>query len=358
MIGRLASFIGIFLCCQMAMALMPPPCNGQRTVTIAAVGDVLLHEPLQTLATEQGFLRLWQNVIPYIQSADIAFANIEGPIAENAKLSNGKVYSSYPLFNYPPQLAYALRDTGFDVVNLANNHSLDRFSGGVDKTIMLLNQLGIQHTGTTLAKKPPQWVTFTNVNGFRIAWIGCTVHTNGIQDKYHQVLLCYGKKDRKTIMGLIKKLKNKVDAIIVTPHWGKQYDHKPNASQKHFAKQMLNAGATVILGTHPHVLQPMKMFMTKDGRKTFIAYSLGNFVSNQGTPNNRASVVLLLQLAEVQGRLQVCSMRYLPTYMQNRHGQNNISLTILGPGDKQSVGYRIISRILPVKANLANMGQV
>lgn len=142
-------------------------------------------------------------------------------------------------------------------------------------------------------------------------------------------------------------LKNKADAIIISPHWGVQYSQQPTNSQTHFAKQLLDAGALAVIGSHPHCLQPMRKYMTKDGRETFIAYSLGNFVSFQGTPKNRATVILYLTLKKTHRGTVIDKMEYVPAYMNNRSGNKNLTLTILGNKDRHTVGYRIITQVLP-----------
>ncbi|MCH9769747.1 MAG: CapA family protein [Gammaproteobacteria bacterium] len=359
----------ILLLCLPCIALakvqlikFPDRCTPGHNIVVAAVGDILLHQPLQMRAAKVGFADLWRAATFYVQGADIAFANLEGPVAEGVS-KHGKVvkdpghrwdnhvYSSFPLFNYHPNLVRDLKASGFDIVNLANNHSLDRYSIGLDRSIKLLNSVGLKYTGARLANGSGSWVTILKHQNFRIAFIGCAVHTNGIKDKHHQILRCYAKHDRQTLLNLIYKLRNQVDAIIITPHWGKQYSQVANANQRRFAKQVLNAGAMAVIGTHPHCLQPMQKYRTKDGRETFIAYSLGNFVSYQGTPKNRASVILYLSFTKTPKGTVISGMRYLPIYMQNRSGHQHIKLTMLSPKNKNSVGYKIITRVLP-KGNL------
>jgi len=339
--------------------IFPSACSQGNTLLIAAVGDVLLHQPLQVKASQSGFESIWQAAIPYIQKADIAYANLEGPMAagitrDGNEVKQGrfhwdnKIYSSFPLFNYHPNLATALKTSGFDLVSTANNHALDRFSIGIDKTIDALNQAGLSYTGTR--KKDDNGFKFTILtrNGFRIAWIACAEHTNGMTDHYQQVLHCFKNKDRQWLLQSIQTMKNQVDAIIVFPHWGEQYQHYPNSRQTQFAHQLAEAGATAVIGSHPHVLQTMEKYITKDGRATFIAYSLGNFVSYQGTPKNRTSAILFLGLTKNSQHTIINGIRFVPLYMQNRSGLNQLHLTVLPSNDRYSIAYQIISRILPV----------
>jgi len=353
----------LLVCSSLSVALptikFPAACIKGKRITIAAVGDVLLHQPLQMKAVRHGFESLWSAATPYIKSANIAYANLEGPMAYGINKTGRKVkdpghrwdnnvYSSFPLFNYHPKLATALKSSGFDIVSTANNHTLDRYGIGIDRTIEVLGQTGLQFVGTKTSGTESPWFSVVKSNGFKIAWISCTANTNGMKDHHQQVMYCYKRKDRQLILNTISQLRHKVDAIIVSPHWGVQYQHYPNSNQKHFAKQVLNAGALAVIGGHPHVLQPMKKFITKDGRVTFIAYSLGNFVSYQGTPKNRSTVILLLGLTKTRHGAVINSVRLVPAYMQNRSGINKIHLTVLTAKDKRSIGYRIITSILPV----------
>lgn len=331
-----------------------------KKIVIAAVGDILMHKALQIKAAKQGFQSLWYQVVPYLQDTDITYGNLEGPIANGVSKTgrltidpghrwDNDVYSSYPRFNAHPNLAKALRASGFDVVSFANNHSLDRYGVGIDRTIENLDRAGLHYTGVRKSNLERPWYTVIKSKGFSIAWIACTQDTNGIHDKQNQVLFCYKKQDQQQLFSAIKYLKNRVDAIIVSPHWGVQYRQAPTQRQQTFAKKLLNAGALAVIGSHPHCLQPMRQYVTKDGRQTFIAYSLGNFVSFQGTPKNRATVILYLTLKKTVHGTVIDRVRYLPLYMQNRSGEKKLTLTILTSNNQRSIGYRIIQQLLPSK---------
>lgn len=329
-----------------------------KRIVIAAVGDILMHQSLQEKAARYGFESLWRQAIPYFKRADIVYGNLEGPVAQGVSKTgrlikdpghrfDNNVYSSFPRFNVHPNLVLALKKSGFNVLSFANNHSLDRFGVGVDRTIENLKRGGLQTVGAKKKSTSSPWYTIIRKNGFVIAWIACAQDTNGIKDHGKQILYCYKKQDQKIIFQNINRLKNKVDAIIVSPHWGVQYKQQPTSKQVRFAKQLLNAGALAIIGSHPHCLQPMKKYITRDGRETFIAYSLGNFVSYQGTPKNRATVILYLGLRKTKQGSAIDFIRYVPAYMQNRSGEKKLYLKILSARDRHSVGQRIIKKVLP-----------
>jgi poly-gamma-glutamate capsule biosynthesis protein CapA/YwtB (metallophosphatase superfamily) len=330
----------------------PNACAPGPSITIATVGDVLIHRPLYIKGHQAGFESLWQEAAPYIQNADIAYANLEGPIAagvnENGHIVKDatQVYTGYPSFNYPPALGIALKNSGFDIVSTANNHALDRFSIGIDKTSALLKQIGIAHMGTRAKDSDASWVAITEKNGIKIAWIACTQHTNDNPDKYHQILHCFNTQDKNYILSTIRKLTQTMDAIIITPHWGEEYQHQPNKQQRNFAHQVLEAGATAVIGSHPHVLQPLEQYVTTDGRSTIIMYSLGNFISYQGSPATRSTIILLLGLTKMNtGKTIINGVRFVPMYMQNRSGVSSLHLEKLTDCTKNQT----ISTLLPTQ---------
>jgi hypothetical protein len=301
-------------------------CRPGDKLTISAVGDVLLHTPLQTQAYEQGYGSLWKGVQGLISRADISYANLEGPTARGVdayganvrdpgKVFDGRVYSSYPQFNYHASLTQGLVDLGIDVVSTANNHSLDRRGLGVDRTIEALRAQKLPYTGTRAkAESSAPWHTVTKKNGFSIGWLACAFGTNGIPDPGHQVLNCFS--DTAELLSEVKTLKSKVDAVIVTPHWGEEYVYEPQASQKKLARQLLDAGALAVLGSHPHVVEPWEKYLTADGRETFVIYSLGNFVSGQTSAPRRASLVLYLGLTRGEDNVtRINGVRYVPLTM-------------------------------------------
>lgn len=339
--------------------VFPKACSQGNSIIIAAVGDILLHRPLLVKGTKSGFESLWQDAIPYIKSADIAYANLEGPMAfginENGHFSqstqplNDQVYTGYPDFNYPPTLSTALINSGFHVISTANNHALDRFSIGVDKTAELLKKVGLSPIGTRSKNANSSWALIMTKKNMKIAWIACTEHTNDKPDTYHQILHCYRKSDRAQIMNLVQQLRKQVDAIIITPHWGEEYQNQPNAEQINFAHQVLNAGATAVIGSHPHVLQPLQQYMTSDGRTTIIMYSLGNFISYQGALNKRSTIILLLGLTKTSLGTFINGVRFVPMRMQNRDGLKSLHLEKLNKETiLQSSFYSIFSKVLPM----------
>lgn len=315
----------------------PRACDPGKQTTLVAVGDVLLHEPLaiQGLGNPNGFRSLWSPLENYFLRGDFAYANLEGPAAGNIS-ADGRVvadpgrrfdrvaYTGYPRFNYHPSLPVDLKASGFDIVSTANNHALDRLSIGVDRTIKALRAADLPFSGTTASDElgSREYATLTESNGIKLAWIACTYSTNGIPDPKNQVLSCF--QERETVLGEIRKqaADPTVDAVIVTPHWGSEYNTFPENEQRTLAREMIGAGALIILGSHPHVLQPVEAFTASDGRQGFAIYSLGNFVSNQRTKLTTitAAVLFLGLTKDAAGKVFLNGVRHLPTVMKYDSG--------------------------------------
>lgn len=311
-------------------------CTPGERITIGAVGDILLHGPLQNQAIAQAtrgrFRTLWAPIADLLAAADTTYANLEGPTARGVNSAgrdvadpgfrfDGIVYSSYPQFNYHGSLNEDLITTGIDVVSTANNHSLDRRPLGVDRTLESLRAAGLPFTGTRHRNEPSApWHTTTEANGIRLAWLACTYGTNGIPDPNDQVLGCWS--DEATVIAQIKQLRTTpgIDAVVVTPHWGAEYTANPSREQRDLAKRLVDAGATLVIGSHPHVLQPWEKITAADGREAFVIYSLGNFVSNQSQLARRSTMLLYIGLTRTATGTVVNGVSYLPLVMTNKNG--------------------------------------
>ncbi len=299
------------------------------TITVAAVGDLLLQAPLQqqAFAEDDGYASLWSAARPLIAAADVAYANLEGPIApgvdragrevpDPGRVFDRTVYTGFPRFNYHPSLADDLVVSGFDIVSTANNHSLDRHAIGVDRTLEVLDAAGLAHAGTRGSDGTGPWYATTEAAGFRLAWLACTYGTNGVTDEADQVLHCYD--DEALLLDEVATLHAdaRVDGVIVTPHWGVQYTPRPTEQDVALGRALVEAGALAVLGAHPHVLQPIERVLASDGREGVVAYSLGNFVSDQEALARRTTVVLYLDLRRLSsGATTIDTVRLVPMAM-------------------------------------------
>ena len=319
-------------------------CEPGARLTIAAVGDVLLHSRLQRQAVKdpRRFVSLWEPVSDLLRQADLAYANLEGPTApgviEGGYLAEDPgfrfdehVYTTYPRFNYHPHLIDDLVETGVDVVSVANNHILDRGSVGLDRTLDELDAAELAYTGargSTWRRDPERarWHTVTTVGSWRVAWIACTFSTNGLPDRKEQVLFCY--EDREELLESVRELAadETNDAVIVTPHWGWEYRNHHRRKQENLGRELAEAGATAVIGAHPHVIQPWEKWETQDGREVLIVYSLGNFVSNMAEVPERSSLLVYLGLTKLpSGQVVINGARHVPLWLYRDRGERFVA---------------------------------
>jgi len=317
-------------------------------VRMVGVGDIIFHGALleQTMNKGFGFESLWSKVLPYTNQANLRYGNLEGPAAEGVNdkgqiESNpkpgydplGNIYSpgtegkSYT-FNFHPDSVRAVKEAGFDVLSTANNHSADRGKNGVEKTLELLTKLNISAFGTNDQKGSYSWTTIVERNGIRFGFVGCTYGTNTGSDP-KMVLRCFSDSgSNPTVLKLIEGLRQKTDVVILTPHWGTEYSASPNTLQKMLANDAIKAGARVIVGSHPHVLQPVDVRKNADGSvQAIVAYSMGNWVTNQHPYNykdpvkqdkffvQRPSAMLFLSFLRTNGDVVISAPKFVPTYM-------------------------------------------
>lgn len=296
----------------------PTPIEAQERVTkvtLAAVGDVLIHSSIYKDArTKDGydFTPMFDKIKTYIDQADIAIANLESMIGgEQLGLSD------YPRFNAPYEVGDALQATGFDLVNLANNHTLDRGEKALQNTIQHLSQLGIEYTGAYSSPEDQQRIRVLNQHDISFAFVSYTYGTNGIpvpEGKPYLVNLI----DLPAVTEDVKKARQLADVVIVQVHFGQEYVDLPDEQQKLFARTAAEAGADIIIGHHPHVLQPTEWLISSSGRKTFVVYSLGNFIAAQEGKRKRIGGILQLEIHKLikgtNSRIELHNPAFLPTW--------------------------------------------
>lgn len=295
--------------------------SGEETnFTLAAVGDILLHMYIQDVAAQRGYDYLFSQVKPFIESADLAYANFEGNANPNAPRSE------YPNFNYNPALAVALKNAGFDVVSTANNHAIDTGPSGIDATLDSIDKAGLLHHGTTRrnqTRQPYQLLTFAK-NGVEVktAFLSYTYGTNGVPDPYNQVNYLWNSQGKlaQSVKDAIAQAKRETDLVIVAVHWGIEYTPDPTDQQRQGALDMAAAGADIILGDHPHTVEPVAWLDT-GGRQTLVIYSLGNFVAAQRDRQAEAFTMSTLIYyvgfsKNRDGKVALTGYRYLPVYIE------------------------------------------
>ncbi|MDE6792678.1 MAG: CapA family protein [Muribaculaceae bacterium] len=257
------------------------------------VGDAMQHQAQLDKAKELGggkkydYSDCFSLIAPEIHSADYAVCNLEVP------LGGGPDYSGYPCFSAPDSYAEALRDAGFNMMLTANNHCLDRRDKAARRTISALDRLGIDHIGTySTATQRDSLIPFIkDINGFKVGFLNYTYGTNGIppQDGIEVALIDKEKIARE--ISLTKKAGAEI--TVVAMHWGIEYVLLENGVQKDLANFLIDQGVDLIIGGHPHVIQPMKIVRNeKEGKDVLVVYSLGNFISNMKTADTRGGALV------------------------------------------------------------------
>lgn len=294
----LTSIVNIRIClCIFLCALCVSAVNAQDTTRISLlfVGDIMQHDSnieaaFNPVTKKYDYASCFEYVAPIIRSADLAIGNLELTLA-------GSPYKGYPQFSAPDALAIELKRSGFDVLVTANNHSLDRRRKGLERTIDVLDSLQIQHTGTfkdSLSRANTFPLVFSK-NGFTFSLLNYTYGTNGISVTKPNVINLIDTVLIKN--DLAKARAQQTDAIIVFMHWGLEYQSLPAKDQKTVAAICLREGAKLVIGSHPHVLQPMIWNKQTDN---LIAYSLGNFVSGQRPRYRDGGAMLWIELQKIK----------------------------------------------------------
>ena len=374
----------LVLCLMSPLAAAQPICRAQiqhilaplntcadgERVKIAAVGDILLHRPLQRrgYSDPAGFFSLWADVAPLFRAADIAYANLEGPVAPGV-LRNGKpttdpgptfddrVYSSFPMFNYHPVVVDGLKRAGINLVSTANNHAMDRGPLGADRTIDTLRAARLNYMGTVKTGELRDFTTTTRTRLGNIAWIACSYSNNGLPDPNKQVLGCF--EDREELLRLVTAaaMRTDVSAVVVTPHWGYEYQHNANARQKDLAGDLMQAGASAVIGTHPHVVQPWEALPRSDGSNGLAIYSTGNFVSGQVSLPRRTGALAWIELcrppppaqlaAAFSSQLVVANSGWVPLMMTRTADGPSLAVVAEDPQGAGLQARRLLEKHLP-----------
>jgi len=259
---------------------------------------------------------VYKHLKPYFSSADIAAINLEHTLA-------GEPYSGYPQFSSPDESIFAIEDAGFNLIATANNHSLDRGKQGLERTISVLDSMGLKHLGT-YKDSSESYINhpfFVEIKGIRIAFLNYTYGTNMLVEEAPNVV---NRIDTNQIANDIKRARHaSPDFIIAIMHWGIEYENPENAEQRELAKFLAWRGVNLIIGGHPHVVQPFDKIYVPYNDSVPVIYSLGNFVSNQRDRYTNGGIVFEVDLKK-DGKTEITDYGYMPfwVYKFNRNGAN------------------------------------
>lgn len=309
--------------------------NSIVSVKLSFVGDIMCHTPQIEYAKvgrdSFNFSSTFKEIKEYLSEPDLTFGNLETVIA-----GKSKKYSGYPLFNSPDELLDALKETGFDLLFTSNNHSLDRGIEGVTRTIQEIRKRNLWNVGTYLSENERDSLLVINLKGIKF---GILSYTYGLNGNYLPKSKSYlvNVIDTTLIRKDISRLKEKdADLILVYFHFGDEYSRNPSSYQSEVVDKTFKYGADVIIGSHPHVIQPMKLVNKNYGKleKGFVVYSLGNFISNQRWRYSDAGVILNLEIKKNINidSLWINDISIIPTWVFKGNTSNNNEFVIL-PSD-------------------------
>jgi len=314
-----------------------------ETFTLLAAGDVMAHSDNLRAAydSESGLYDFSENYIhvsPLISNADFSLVNLE---TVTAGPESG--YTSYPLFNTPAAIVDALSEAGFTALVTANNHTLDRGKEGIYKTLQEIDRTGLLHTGT-YTDEGLNYLEY-DFRGYNISILAYTQHLNG-----NEPLLDESDKYMVNVMNLekisddIRTAAEDSSLVVVYLHWGNEYTRSEEDWQRSYAVSLFEAGADVILGTHPHVIRPAET-MIVDGEIKYVIYSMGNFISNFIRTDRRENAIytedgVMVQLTfdiDESGNFSLSNARHIPTWpykYEDNKGLHYEIIPIVNPDER------------------------
>jgi poly-gamma-glutamate synthesis protein (capsule biosynthesis protein) len=298
--------------------------SGPSSFTIDATGDLLIHTKVfeqakvygQASGSAYDFRPMFARVKPLLSSASLAVCHVETPMS-----ADDTNVAGYPTFNTPHELAPAIKDAGWDSCSTASNHSYDEGISGINATLGALDAAGVTHAGTARSAEEGAHFEMHHIDGATVAMLSYTYGLNGVNlpaDKPWLVNIT----DMSSILAAAHAARVAgADLVVVSMHWGTEYQVAPTAVQLSQAKTLLDSpDVDLILGDHVHVVQPIEKLSTPQGPK-YVIYGLGNFVSNQSpaanlAPDTQDGIIVRATVSKENGRWSVTKVTYTPTYVE------------------------------------------
>ena len=291
-----------------------------RVVNIVSIGDILceteLYQSAYNSETEQyEFDNIFTDTRSYIENADLALASLETNFIKNQK------YSGRGKYNSPLELLDSVKDLGVDVINTANNHSLDYGIAGINATIDELSARGISNVGTYKTQEDKENILIKEIKGIKIAFLAYTYGSNVSTAELKGNEYALSMMNKEQMASDIKKSKTEgADFTFVLMHWGEVNSSKTNEEQKDLANFLFENGADFILGTHPASIQPMEIRQNNEGKNVFIAYSTGNYISASEYTNSNIEMILDIEITKnpKTEETKLSKVTYTPLYLLDR----------------------------------------
>ena len=307
-------------------------------VDIISLGNLIIHQSQIDGAKQENYYEFspsFQYIKKMILDSDISMGILEGALA-------GCEPSGYPFFNSPDEVVDALKDTGIDIINYANNHIYDYEDVGLQRTIDVTKEKGLDVLGVKSTEEEKNYLV-KEVNGIKIGFLAYVFETsmiNGHKTINSNILSTYSENLINTfnyndLESFYKKIENEISAmksegvefIITSMHWGEEYNTYIEASQNEIAKRLNKLGVDIILGGHPHVIQPYEIMRNESGHSTFVIYSQGNSLSNQseqeiGVAESEDGIMIKFTLEKKDGNVSLKEYKIIPTWVYKEEKVN------------------------------------
>ncbi|MBQ6024380.1 MAG: CapA family protein [Lachnospiraceae bacterium] len=308
--------------------------ESEKTVKLAAVGDALIHENILNSGKQKdgsyNYDAIFEHMKDYLSGFDVKIIN-----QETIFVYDSKKFGGYPSFGTPKEVGDAMRAAGFNVITCATNHAYDRKEIGIQNTLDYWRKYkdSVLVTGIYGSQEDYDTLAIREYNGIKIAFLNYTTLLNSGAKKEPYYIRMYKEA---AALKEIQAAKKKADFVIVLPHWGVEYEHEPSEKQEKMAKKLAEAGADAIIGCHPHVVQPVKVIKTSDGRRVPCYYSLGNFVSNMFWFKCQLEGLAELEIVKWNGETTLRSAEYTP--IVNHMSKDDTKFTVYLLSDYTDAG--------------------
>ncbi|MGL6281117.1 MAG: CapA family protein [Microcoleaceae cyanobacterium] len=311
------------------------PKSYTKKATLMAVGDIMMHgsqikSGFNSQTKSYDFQVFFNDVKSIISQADWAIANLETPLA-----GAGAKYTGYPMFNAPAELADAIKSAGFNILTTTNNHSLDRGEKGVLKTLEHLKERDLLAVGTADSDANAEKILMVEKAEIKMAILAYTYGTNGIPIPKGKNYLVSVINEPQIVKDILRARKQGADIVTVALHFGTEYQRQPNHEQKKLVSQLVKAGADIILGSHPHVVQPYEIFELAGEkgkkRKAVAIYSMGNFISGQRGNYKDLGVIFQVNLEKQfpDKTVTITDVKTIPTWVQRYTDKGKMQYRVL-----------------------------
>lgn len=292
----------------------------ETVVSFMGVGDNLIHETVYNDALQDDgtydFSKMYTNFKKDAKESDIAFINQETVLGGESLGLSG-----YPTFNSPTEIAKNLEKAGFNLANLATNHCLDRGEQGIANELEAFSNTNIVTDGVYTSQEAFNAIPTFKKKGITFSFLAYTYGTNGIAPDYDYNV---SYLDDDQIKSDVQKAKEISDVVIVSAHWGDENTFEPNDLQKHYAQLFADCGVDVVIGTHPHTIQPVKLIKGNSGNKMLCVYSLGNFIGGMLTTDNAIGGEIKFDFVKKNDKITIENVKWIPTVIHFEGNQDNI----------------------------------